>query len=176
MNRLQKTTRLGVAGTALAGAVLAATSGSAVASSSFDVGSVDSANPRAGVQDNVLAPGLAQTSVAWGALPLANPDTASGVTHYGYITSPGGPLTQDAREAFKTEPDKNVYLVLAGRHFLFQGHEGGPRGYVTRVDLDESDPSKRVTLLADTDAEGAPLPTFDGITWNPFTKQLLLTA
>lgn len=176
MNRLQKTTRLGVAGTALAGAVLAATSGSAVASSSFDVGSVDSANPRAGVQDNVLAPGLAQTSVAWGALPLANPDTASGVTHYGFITSPGAPLTQDAREAFKTEPDKNVYLVLAGRHFLFQGHEGGPRGYVTRVDLDERDPSKRVTLLADTDAEGAPLPTFDGITWNPFTKQLLLTA
>jgi len=55
MNRLQKTTRLGVAGTALAGAVLAAASGSAVASSSFAIGSVDSANPRAGVQDNVLA-------------------------------------------------------------------------------------------------------------------------
>ena len=84
MNRPNKTTRLGVAGTALAGAVLAGTSGSAVASSSFDIGSVGSANPRAGVQDNVLTPGLSQTSVAWGTLPLANPDATSGVTHYGY--------------------------------------------------------------------------------------------
>jgi hypothetical protein len=117
-----------------------------------------------------------ETSVAWGALPLTNPDRASGVTHYGYDTSNGGPLTQDPKEAFKTEPDKNVYLTLGGRHFLYQGHEGGPHGYITRIDLDQADPAKRVALMAQADTSGAVLPNFDGITWDPFTKQLLLTA
>ncbi|HEY8653977.1 MAG TPA: alkaline phosphatase PhoX, partial [Dermatophilaceae bacterium] len=45
-----------------------------------------------------------------------------------------------------------------------------------RIDLDEKNPAKRVSLLADTDAAGSKLPSFDGITWDPFTKQLLLTA
>ncbi len=134
------------------------------------------ANPRVGVESNTLGEGLAGVSVAWGALPLVNPDTANGVTHYGYNTSNGGPLTQDPHEAFKTEPDKNVYLVFGGTHYLYQGHEGGPRGYVTRINLDEPDPAKRVTLISDADQTGAPLPTFDGITWDPFTHQLLLTA
>ena len=52
----------------------------------------------------MLGAGLAQTSVAWGSLPLANPDVARGVTYYGYSTAAGGPLTQDAHEAAKTEP------------------------------------------------------------------------
>jgi len=149
----------------------------ATASSGLNVGSATSANPRFGVQNNVLAPGLAQTSVAWGTLPLANPDLGAGVTHYGYATKAvGGPLTQDPNEAYKTEPDKNVYLVMEGHHFLFQGHEGAPNGYVTRIDLDEPDPAKRVWLVADVDVDGQKLPTFDGITWDPFTRQLLLTA
>ena len=139
-------------------------------------GTVPTANPRTGVADNVLAKGLSQTSVAWGNLALTNPDRASGITHYGYNTANGGPLTQDPKEAFKTEPDKNVYLVMGGRRYLFQGHEGGPQGYVTRIALDEKDPAKRVSLVADTDVAGNKLPTFDGITWDPFTKQLLLTA
>ena len=134
------------------------------------------ANPRTAVQDNALASNLDETAVAWGQLPLTNPDTAFGVTHYGYNTSNGGPLTQDPKEAFKTEPDKNVYLVLNGHHYLYQGHEGGPAGYVTRVDLDQADPAKRVTLIADKDPAGARLPDFDGITWDPFTHQLFLTA
>jgi len=134
------------------------------------------ANPRVGVQNNVLAPGLSQTSVAWGNLPLANPDSAAGVTHYGYVTSGGGPLTQDRKEAFKTEPDKNVYLTLGGHHYLFQGHEGAPNGYVTRIDLDQKDLARRVSLVADKDVDGNKLPPFDGITWDPFTKALLLTA
>jgi hypothetical protein len=33
-----------------------------------------------------------------------------------------------------------------------------------------------VALVADKDAAGATVPTFDGITWDPFTHQLLLTA
>ena len=134
------------------------------------------ANPRFGVQNNVLTPSATQTSVAWGNLPLTNPDTANGVTHYGYNTLDGAPLTQTKNEAHKTEPDKNVYLVLGGKHYLYQGHEIGPRGYVTRINLDETDPLKRVTLISDTDTVGNAYPTIDGITWNPFTQQLLLTA
>ena len=177
MRTFHKTAAACVAGSALVGAVLSVGSGSATASSStWEVGSVAASNPRVGVEDNVLAPGLKGTSVAWGALPLTNPDRPSGVTHYGYNTSNGGPLTQDPKEAFKTEPDKNVYLTLGGRHFLFQGHEGGPHGYVTRIDLDQADPGKRVALMSDTDTSGAALPNFDGITWDPFTRQLLLTA
>jgi len=92
------------------------------------------ANSAFGIQDNVLAAGLEQSPVAWGQLPLANPN--GGISHYGYNTSNGGPLTQDPKEAFKTEPDKNVYLTFGEKHYLFQGHEGGPQGYVTRVDGD----------------------------------------
>ena len=74
---------------------------------------------------------LDETPVAWGQLPLTNPDTTLGNTYYGYNTGNGGPLTQDKHEAFKTEPDKNVYLVFGGHHYLYQGHEGGPAGYVS---------------------------------------------
>ncbi len=161
---------LGVSGLVASSAPATAHSGAGL------FGSVPSANPRTGVEGNVLGSGLSETSLAWGNLPLTNPDVAAGITHYGYNTSNRGPLTQDPKEAFKTEPDKNVYLVMGGRRYLFQGHEGGPRGYLTRIDLDEKDPAKRVSLVADTDAAGASLPTFDGITWDPFTKQLLLTA
>ena len=65
---------------------------------------------------------------------------------------------------------------MGGHHYLFQGHEGAPNGYVTRIDLDQKDPAKRVSLVADTDVAGNKLPPLDGITWDPFTRQLLLTA
>lgn len=159
---------------AAAGAALAAPP--AFAHGRVHIDNVPFANARFGVQNNVLTTSARQTSVAWGSLPLTNPDTANGVTHYGYNTSLGGPLTQAANEANKTEPDKNVYLVFNGKHYLYQGHELGPRGYVTRINLDETDPAKRVTLISDVDASGAAFPTIDGITWDPFTKQLLITA
>jgi hypothetical protein len=97
---------------------------------------------------------------------------------------PGGPFTT---EAHKTEPDKNTYLVFkgglagatAGRsygtHFLFQGHEGGSPGVITRVNLD-ADLEHRVTVLATTDATGAPLADIDGSTWDPWAKRLLFTT
>jgi hypothetical protein len=176
MSSFHKVALLGAAGATITVSALVAGQLAATASSGLSIGNVAQANPRQGVQSNVLAPGLAQTSVAWGNLPLVNPDKAAGITHYGYVTSGGGPLTQDPKEAFKTEPDKNVYLVMGGHHYLFQGHEGGPRGYVTRIDLDQTDPAKRVTLVAGTDADGKNLPTLDGITWDPFTRQLLVTA
>ena len=172
--------RYGVLGAAGLGVVLALSlvggSQAAVPDTSFAGKGVPQANPRAGVQDNVLARPLRETSVAWGQLPLTNPDSSLGNTHYGYNTSNGGPLTQDPKEAFKTEPDKNVYLRFGTHHYLYQGHEGGPAGYVTRIDLDETNPAKRVSLVADKDAAGAKVPVFDGITWDPFSHQLLLTA
>lgn len=170
---LAKTSILGlVIGSGLAAAAVT----SADASDAVRIEGVPSANPRSGVENNVLTPSATETSIAWGNLPLVNPDTANGVTHYGYNTQAGGPLTQSADEARKTEPDKNVYLVFNGHHYLYQGHELGPRGYVTRIDLDEPDPAKRVSLVSDADTAGNAFPTIDGITWDPFTHQLLLTA
>jgi hypothetical protein len=174
---MKKTTvaRLGTLVVAVGSACTFAVGG-ASASGGFHLIGVPDANPRFGVENNVLTPSAHEVPAAWGSLPLTNPDTANGVTHYGYNTANGGPLTQATNEANKTEPDKNVYLVFGGKHYLYQGHEGGPRGYVTRVNLDETDPAKRVTLISDTDVDGNAFPTIDGITWDPFTHQLLLTA
>ena len=168
--------KVGLAGTMAAAVALAYGGATAQAEDGFRIANVPNANPRAGVQNNVLSPDATQTSVAWGNLPLTNPDVANGVTHYGYNTLDGAPLTQTPNEAHKTEPDKNVYLTFGGKHYLYQGHEIGPRGYVTRINLDEADPTKRVTLISDVDTNGAIYPTIDGITWDPFTHQLLLTA
>src|SRR5262249_16945519 len=92
-------------------------------------------------------------------------------------------------EAHKTEPDKNTYLVFKdglkgadptydyGTHFLFQGHEGGVGGasYITRINLDANG-AHRITLLATTDADGNPIKTIDGSTWDPWAKRLLFTT
>jgi uncharacterized protein DUF839 len=174
---MKKTTvaRLGLLAV-IAGAACTFAVNSASASGGLHVWGVPGANPRFGVESNALTPSATETPAAWGSLALTNPDSANGVTHYGYNTANGGPLTQATNEANKTEPDKNVYLDFAGEHYLYQGHEGGPRGYVTRVNLDETDPAKRVTLISDKDVNGNAFPTIDGITWDPFTHQLLLTA
>ena len=87
--------RLGLLGLATGAACLLA--GSASASGGLHVIGVPSANPRFGVANNVLTPSAHEVAVAWGSMPLANPDVANGLTHYGYDTSNGGPLTQDAQ-------------------------------------------------------------------------------
>jgi len=173
---MKNTTRaFGLLGVAASAACLLAI-GSASADGGLQILGVPDANPRFGVENNVLTPSAHEVPAAWGSLALTNPDAANGVTHYGYNTILGGPLTQATNEDNKTEPDKNVYLVFGGKHYLYQGHEGGPRGYVTRVNLDETDPAKRVTLISDVDTAGNAYPTIDGITWDPFTHQLLITA
>lgn len=148
---------------------------------------VPNANPKVTgmAAPNVLSPELMETVVARGSMPLENP-TAE-YSHYGYDTNGTMvPAPGTTVEASKSEPDKNVYLVLRwqrgadsnynyGEHFLFQGHETGTGGYVTRINLD-ADVAHRVTLIADRDVNGNKLPTFDGITWSPFAQRLLLTA
>ena len=140
-----------------------------------------------------LSPELRQTLVAQGSTKVENPTAA--VSYYGYdndlVTASGGPqmLPTPAvmNEAHKTEPDKNTYLVFPrglsgadpsyfyGTHFLFQGHEGGSPGYVTRINLD-ADAAHRVTVLATTDSTGTPIATIDGSTWDPWAQRLLFTT
>jgi hypothetical protein len=149
---------------------------------------VPDANPKLpGVTSpTVLSPELAQIVRAQGSMPVENPTGL--VTYYGYLNNQPNlvPALGSNIEATKTEPDKNVYLVLHGlkgadpnydygRRFLFQPHEGGPLGVLTRVNLD-ADAVHRVTVLATTDGNGTPLPGgFDGITWYPWSARLLLT-
>jgi hypothetical protein len=133
---------------------------------------------------NVLSPDLQEIAWAQGSTPLEN-GVAGVVKAYGYDDNgpfvpvvgavSGGNLTLTggaALEAQKTEPDKNTYLVLQGQkgadpnydygtHFLFQGHEAGSPGYITRINLD-ADGAHRVTLLATKDVNGVNLPTLDG--------------
>src|SRR5262245_3485816 len=151
---------------------------------------------------NVLSPELIEAIVAQGSNPLENPadvDLGGGtlfkVPFYGYYGDGTMlPLPPSLAEATKSEPDKNTYLVLQdasgadpdyeyGHHFLFQGHELGPKsttinnniGYITRVNLD-ADLAHRVTLMATTDSDGNPLRAIDGSTWNPFAERLLFSA
>jgi hypothetical protein len=136
-----------------------------------------------------LSAELSQTVVAQGSTKLEN--STAQIAYYGYnsdvVNSVGQPLmvplsTAPTVEAHKTEPDKNVYLVFKrglhgadpnydyGTHFLFQGHESGTPGYVTRINLD-ADAAHRVTLLATV-----PTGNIDGITWDPWAQRLLVTT
>jgi hypothetical protein len=173
----------------------AALAGSAMAADvdADQLTNVPTAQPkqRGRVVPNKLSRGIAEIPQASGADPLegANPGVAPAFFGYSLYSDPDNPLVAippSTAEAHKTEPDKNTYLVLSGQkgadpaydygtHFLFQGHESGTPGYITRVNLD-ADRDHRVTLIATKDASGADLPAFDGSTWDPFTKTLLFTA
>jgi hypothetical protein len=143
-----------------------------------------------------LSPELAQIAVAQGSTKLENPSAVT--SYYGYdndtVNAAGEPQmvptpASPTSEAHKTEPDKNTYLDFKnglkgadagydyGKHFLFQGHEGGAggAGYITRINLD-ADAAHRVTLLATKDATGAPIATIDGSTWDPRAQRLLFTT
>jgi hypothetical protein len=169
---------------------------------SFAFTPVASANGKqAGVSSsNVLPPELVEVADAQGSNPVENPATVTlddgsvaTIPYYGYdgdgpLLPPPGALPSDAGviEATKTEPDKNTYLVLShqsgadaaydyGRHFVFQGHESGFTGVITRVNLDADAPHK-VTIVATSFTDGTPLPAIDGSTWDPFAKKLLFTT
>jgi hypothetical protein len=140
---------------------------------------------------------LRQTVVAQGSTKLDGGSASpSSVNYYGYdndvLNAAGQPQmvptsTSAGKEAHKTEPDKNTYLVVKGSlpgadpsywygtHFLFQGHESGSPGYITRINLD-ADAAHRVTLLATKDTSGANLPQIDGSTWEPWAQRLLFTT
>jgi len=122
---------------------------------------VSAANPRINgfTQPNILSPQLQDVLWAQGSYKLDGGTTA--VPYYGYDDPGIKPLVAIGNnvEAQKTEPDKNTYLVFKnglkgsdsgydyGTHFLFQGHETGSPGYITRINLD-ADGKHRVSLLA----------------------------
>ena len=134
--------------------------------------------PATKTSDNILPDGFSLRKIAEGMDPLEN---ASGViTTFGNLND---------NSSTRTEPDENTYLVLDvnpggptpdydyGRQFLFQGHEnGGNLAYVTRINLDVTDPAHRITLLTPVDSKGLTnFSSIDGSVWNPFTKTLLFT-
>jgi hypothetical protein len=149
---------------------------------------VPTASPKAvGVTvPTVLSPELAQVVRAQGSMPVENPNDV--VKYYGYLDDQPNllPALGSNVEATKTEPDKNTYLVLHdlkgadpgydyGKHFLFQGHELGSPGSITRVNLD-ADAAHRVTVLANFEKDGTtPLPVIDGSTWYPWAERLLFS-
>src|SRR5437763_3863376 len=177
----------------LAGATLALSGGAAGADRDQPHWTTVPANADArGVPvPNVLSPGFVQHAVAQGSLRLENP--TADVPFYGYdgngtpVPDPAVPQSPGHNtEASKTEPDKNTYLRLRGlhgadpnyrygTHFLYAGHETGIAGYITRVNLD-ADAAHRVTLLATKQADGTPIPTIDGSTWDPWAQRLLFTT
>jgi hypothetical protein len=174
----------------------AAVAAVAFAEPSTDLTGVPAANTKSAgyAPASILSPELTQVVLAQGSTKVENPSQAIG--YYGYDNDTLGPGGQPqmtptaavpANEAHKTEPDKNTYLVFEhgltgadpaydyGMHFLFQGHEGGAPGYITRINLD-ADAAHRVTVLATHDKDGNPLATIDGSTWDPRAKRLLFTT
>ena len=198
---MEKRTKLvaAVAGASLAAVGVLAATGAAGPSTSLANVAAPNAKASGMSAPNILSPELQQVLWAHGSMKVENP--SNGVSTYGYDdgstflplpanTTPGSvspvQLSVTPVEAQKTEPDKNTYLVLDkqtgadpnydyGRHFLFQGHETGSPGYITRINLD-ADGAHRVTLLATKDSSNANLPNFDGSTWDPWAKRLLMTA
>ncbi|MGC1573897.1 MAG: hypothetical protein WA750_17510, partial [Pseudolabrys sp.] len=98
-------------------------------------------------QPSLIDPDFALRTVAIGTDPLENPSGV--ITRFGQLAS-----------GVNTEPDENLYLKFSqnpggptpgfnyGRNFLYQGHENaGTLAYVTRINLDVTDPAHRITLL-----------------------------
>ncbi len=173
-----------------------AAAGSATSGDDLSLTPVPTANTRSDgyAPSSKLSAELQQTVVAQGSDAVENPTSA--IAYYGYdndvVNSAGKPQmlptpTSPATEAKKTEPDKNTYLVFEhglkgadpnyryGTHFLFQGHEAGVPGYITRINLD-ADAAHRVTLYPTVDSNGAPLADIDGSTWDPWAQRLLFTT
>ena len=105
MNVVKKYGVLGAVGiSVVAVAALVPGSASATPGSPFTGGDQPAANPRVGVQDNVLISSLDESSVAWGQLPLTNPDTAAGFDRYGYRTATPGRSRSPRRRTRPTRP------------------------------------------------------------------------
>jgi hypothetical protein len=183
---------LGIVGLALGAVAVAAT---AFAGPGGGLTNVPNANTKSDgyAPASIPSPELAQHAVAQGSTRVEDP--SAGVSYYGYdndaLNAAGQPVmvptATSPTEAHKTEPDKNTYLVFDkglkgadpsydyGTHFLFQGHEGGSPGYITRVNLD-ADVAHRVTVLATQDSDGNTIKDIDGSTWDPWAKRLLFTT
>jgi hypothetical protein len=133
--------------------------------------------PASGLQANQIASPYSMLRIAQGSDPLENPSGT--ITKLGFLS-----------DGTATEPDENTYLVFDhnpggptpgydyGRRFLFQGHENaGNNAYLTRINLDVTDPAHRITLLSPVvPALGLTgFNSIDGSSWDPFTRTMLFT-
>jgi hypothetical protein len=137
---------------------------------------LNQARKRVGHPKTKIAQGFQLRELVTGSDPLENPSAP--ITKFGVLTD--GTLT---------EADENSYLVLDsnpggptpgfdyGRHFLFQGHENGDNlAYLTRINLDITDPAHRITLLTPVGDNGLTgFNAIDGSTYDPFSNSLLFT-
>ena len=154
------------------------------ASNSNKIGpGVPDANPRFGHPPDVIAQGFELKKIAEGSDALENPSGV--ITNFGFLND----FPPQLVERTKTEPDENTYVVLDrnpggptpgfdyGRHFLFQGHENAAEfAYITRINLDVTNPNHRITLLTPVGSDGQThFGSIDGSTWDPFTRTLLFT-
>jgi hypothetical protein len=143
---------------------------------------VPAAQPAAGTPASLLASGFTFKQLAKGTDPLENP--LSIYQTYGYLQDNADPLSRT-----RTEPDQNTYLATTenpggpsagydyGRHFLIQGHENGAgKAYLTRINLDITDPDHRITLLSGANGDTSGLSAIDGSTYDPFNGKLLFTS
>jgi hypothetical protein len=183
-----------LATTALAGGILAGASAGPPESPSLSDVATANTKSEGYAPASKLSVELRQTAVAQGSTRVENP--AAAVSYYGYdndvLNAAGQPQmvptpANPTHEAHKTEPDKNTYLIFKrslpgadpnywyGTHFLFQGHESGSPGYITRINLD-ADAAHKVTVLATKDSSGADLKDIDGSTWDPWAQRLLFTT
>jgi hypothetical protein len=160
---------------------------------------VPNAQPRAGSPPNIFAGGYAATPVAQGSDALEN--AIGQYDRYGYVSDHGAGSDQPTSGLdTKSEPDQNTYVVTHGnpggptpgydygRHFLIQGHEifGGSnnsidKAYLTRVNLDVTDPAHRITLLNEpgpivNGVQSTGIRSIDGSNYDPYTGELLFTA
>ncbi|MBS1870855.1 MAG: DUF839 domain-containing protein [Actinobacteria bacterium] len=143
---------------------------------------VPGTNPTVGSTPSLFASGFGTRVVAEGVDPLENP---SGITKlYGYLDDNADPLART-----RTEPDENLYLRARhvggptagydyGSHFLIQGHENGAgKAYLTRINLDVTEPSHRITLLSPGAPDGTTgLSSMDGDAYDPFSGDVLFTS
>jgi len=147
------------------------------------IGQGTTANPHSPLVSypNNVAPGFSLSLLAQGSDPLENPcvSATQSIAKFGLL----GDNT-------KTEPDENTYVVFDhnpggptagydyGLRFLYQGHENGsPFAYITRINLDVTDPAHRITLVPPANPANCQtgFGSIDGSTWNPFTQTLLFT-
>jgi hypothetical protein len=181
-------------------AVVAGSAGAAAVAVAQFSGGVPNAQPRVGTPPNLFANGFTATPVAQGSDALEN--AVGQYAHYGYVSDSG--LGSDAPTSgldTKSEPDQNTYVVTRrnpggptpgynyGHHFLIQGHEifGGDdnnidKAYLTRINLDVTDPAHRITLLNEpgaVDANGVQstgIRSIDGSNYDPWNRRLLFSA
>src|SRR5262245_17120877 len=141
------------------------------------IGVPNAVTPTGAAQPDIIDPDFAMRIVVRGTDPLENPSGV--ITTFGKLS-----------DHTNTEPDQNTFVIFQnspggptpgfnyGHRFLYQGHENAnDLAFVTRINLDVTDPAHRITLLTPVNPMTGKtgLNRIDGSTYDPFTNTLLIT-